>query len=481
MGGKINLEYFVDLISGWLQRNEVGLLSKIRETGKWDKDLSSNLEKSFANAFVANHFLMGPEGEPVAFDGQKYIRVSKENCRQIISDVSSVLVFNGRYLTDTARRAYDTVSDKLENCPFTPQRNFVTLNNCVLDTEHMEVMDFSPNIYACTCIDIDYDPDRKSALWQKFLNDVLPDPDLQKTLQEFIGCAFINRKKIKMESMCYLLGGGSNGKSVLFSAILETLGRDNVSSLEIMDLVSDKSTSAYNIAMITGKLLNFSSEMSSKDISGGKYKSLISGEPMAARHPYGRTFITDLIPPFIANLNKMPSVSDQTYGHFRRSIVIPFTRTFREEEQDRQLPFKLLGERVAIFNWIVEGTKRFYAQNGTFTKSAAIGAITEKSRTESNSVLSFLYDRGYNKEGDIEEPAVTDRDLYTQYTTYCVDCGFKPYSKRKMVDMLRGEGFSVSSGWDINRNRVFQIILRRKYSEQDQILQEAENITALPF
>ena len=102
---------------------------------------------------------------------------------------------------------------------------------------------------------------------------------------------------------------------------------------------------------------------------------------------------------------------------------------------------------------------------------------------DSNSVLSYLYDSGYDSSGDIEESAIRDRDLYVKYISYCNDCGVRPYSKRKMVDMIRQEGYSVTSAWDENRNRLFQVVLRRKYNPDEYLLQQADDIMKedLPF
>lgn len=46
--------------------------------------------------------------------------------------------------------------------------------------------------------------------------------------------------------------------------------------------------------------------MSKGDISGGDFKTIVSGEPIMARHAYGRPFSADNLPLIIANVNEMP-------------------------------------------------------------------------------------------------------------------------------------------------------------------------------
>lgn len=481
---KASYEYILDSVMDKLADKGGGRgFRKARDEGEWKRSISAMVEMDIADACRECNFRRHRSGSIMAFDGKIFVPMMKEDLMRLCMDLCRINGLSELYMTDTSERFYRTIVKNVTHEIFNPKRNFITFDNCVLDTETMETFDFSPMIESCIRININYDPLARSPLWEKFLDDVIPVKDTQDALQEFVGCAFVDRKKIKMEKMCYLLGCGSNGKSVFFDAVVNALGKDNVSYMEMADLSGDKSTCEYNIAMINGKLLNYASEMGGKDVSGGKYKKFISGEPTMARLPFGEPFLADMMPPFMANLNKMPSVSDQTYGHFRRSLVIPFYRVFKESEQDRSLPLKLSKESAAIINWIIEGARRFVKNKGEFTRSYTIESVTENARRDSNSVLSYLYDSGYDSSGDIEESAIRDRDLYVKYIAYCNDCGVRPYSKRKMVDMIRQEGYSVTSAWDENRNRLFQVVLRRKYNPDEYLLQQADDIMKedLPF
>ena len=336
---KASYEYILDSVMGKLADKGGGRgFRKARDEGEWKRSISAMVEMDIADACRECNFRRHRSGSIMAFDGKIFVPMMKEDLMRLCMDLCRINGLSELYMTDTSERFYRTIVKNVTHEIFNPKRNFITFDNCVLDTETMETFDFSPMIESCIRININYDPLARSPLWEKFLDDVIPVKDTQDALQEFVGCAFVDRKKIKMEKMCYLLGCGSNGKSVFFDAVVNALGKDNVSYMEMADLSGDKSTCEYNIAMINGKLLNYASEMGGKDVSGGKYKKFISGEPTMARLPFGEPFLADMMPPFMANLNKMPSVSDQTYGHFRRSLVIPFYRVFKESEQDRSLP-----------------------------------------------------------------------------------------------------------------------------------------------
>ena len=69
---------------------------------------------------------------------------------------------------------------------------------------------------------------------------------------------------------------------------------------------------------------------------------------------------------------------------------------FNPDEQDKELKYKLRAESSGVFNWILEGRTRILEQRGHFTKSVKMEKMVKTIRIESNSVLSFLKEKGYH-------------------------------------------------------------------------------------
>ncbi|MGZ5053787.1 MAG: hypothetical protein ACXWAT_02450 [Methylobacter sp.] len=63
-------------------------------------------------------------------------------------------------------------------------------------------------------LDFEYDPEARNDTFLRYLEQVLPDADTRKTLQQIAGFLFI--RGLKMEQVFFLYGTGSNGKSVFF-------------------------------------------------------------------------------------------------------------------------------------------------------------------------------------------------------------------------------------------------------------------------
>ena len=53
--------------------------------------------------------------------------------------------------------------------------------------------------------------------------------------------------------------------------------------------------------------------------------------------------------------NHLPTVWGADEAIWRRILVVPFTVTIPEDEQDRDLPAKLWKERAGVLRWLVDG------------------------------------------------------------------------------------------------------------------------------
>jgi putative DNA primase/helicase len=71
-----------------------------------------------------------------------------------------------------------------------------------------------------------YDPKAKAPMFEAYLNKVLPDPERQKVLAEYLGFLFIKHgsNALKEEKALILFGTGANGKSVFFEIVGALLG-----------------------------------------------------------------------------------------------------------------------------------------------------------------------------------------------------------------------------------------------------------------
>lgn len=285
-------------------------------------------------------------------------------------------------------------------------------------------------------LSFDYDPKAKAPIFQKYLERVLPSPELRKIFFEAIAYTLTKNNRCKFEKMIIFKGEGANGKSVALELIQELLGRNNVSNYSLSSLTDQK---GYQRANIGNKLVNIASELSGS-LESDFFKQLASGEPVEARRPYMDAFILHDYARFIFACNILPQV-EHTEGFFRRFLIIPFDVTIPKEERDVDLVNKIIkaGELSGIFNMVLEGLERILKQRG-FSKCDEVDNVSDRYKKESNSALMFLEDKGYAPSDKYYTPIAS---LYPEYSNYCRNVGNKPFSRMSFQKMLEKNGILV--------------------------------------
>ncbi len=284
----------------------------------------------------------------------------------------------------------------------------------------------------------EYDPEAKAPIFEKYLNRVLPDVASQKVLAEFLGYVFIKNgnNTLKEEKALVLYGSGANGKSVFFEVVNALLGSENVSSFSLQSLTNDN---GYFRAKLANKLVNYASEINGS-LETSFFKQLVSGEPVEARLPYGQPFNLTQYAKLIFNCNSLPKDVEHSEAYFRRFLIIPFSVTIPEEEQDKNLHTKIIENELAgVFNWVLEGLDRLLKQKG-FSRCEAARQAVEQYRIESNSVQLFLSENAYESNPN---DYTLIKEIYSKYKTYCIDDGLRPFNKKNFIKQLKGLGYVV--------------------------------------
>ena len=302
--------------------------------------------------------------------------------------------------------------------------------------EGTELVDFDRKDFLTYQLPFTYDSLATAPRFEAYLNQVLPDPERQQVLAEFIGYVFVHSGVLKLEKALILYGSGANGKSVFFEIVNALIGKENFASHSLQNLTNEN---GYYRAMIANKLVNYASEINGK-LEAATFKQLVSGEPVGARLPYGKPIIVEDYAKLIFNCNELPRDVEFTNAFFRRFLIIPFDETIPEEKQDKELATKIINNELAgVFNWVLGGLERILAQK-KFSQCNAADNVLQQYRKEADSVAMFLEDEGYQP--DIEKYIAT-KELYSQYKQYCVADGFKCASHKTFNNRIRAAGITV--------------------------------------
>ena len=378
------------------------------------------------------------QGKVYLFNSEFWTEISDSNCSSFLGEAAKKMgvdILEADYFQFKADLFKQFLSachwDKKTSSTYT----LINLSNGTFEISAFDqiLRDFRKEEFLTYQLPFDYDEEATCPLFKKFLNQILPNKELQAIIAEYFGSIFINKKVMKFEQALFLYGSGSNGKSVLFDIINALIGNHNFSSYSLESLTK----SEYSRAMIQDKLLNYSSELSS-NISIDMFKRLISGEPVGARLPYKNPFMMENYAKLMFNTNELPHKIEHSDAYFRRFLIIPFQVTIKEEDQDRNLAQKIIERELAgVFNWILSGLRRLI-NNRNFTKSEVVKNQVQSFRREENSVLSFIDEEEYIK-------SISDvtslNNLYINYKNYCVANNNFPCSKKQFSKRFEDDGF----------------------------------------
>ena len=271
--------------------------------------------------------------------------------------------------------------------------------------------------------------------FQQYLDRVLPDKKSQQVLAEFCGYVFI--RHLKLEKALLLYGSGANGKSVFYEVLRALLGEHNCSSYSLSSLTNSRN--GYYRAMLQNKLVNYASEIHGR-LEADIFKQLVSGEPVEARSPYEKPFLLQHYAKLVFNANELPKDIEHTHAYFRRFLIIPFTETIPEHEQDVELPQKIIAEELpGVFNWVLQGLERLLGQR-KFSQCKAAEETLEQYKTESDSVKMFLDEQGYKPSIEKNVPL---KDMYRDYKSFCAEDGYRALSNRNFSKRIKSLGFEV--------------------------------------
>lgn len=301
-----------------------------------------------------------------------------------------------------------------------------------------------------------YNKDATAPQFQKFLDEVLPEPELQNILAEYLACIFINNKNIKIEKVLLLYGTGANGKSVVFDIIMALLGSKNVSNYSLHSLTSENSKSRINLL---DKLLNYSSEINGK-LESNIFKAMASCEPIEVPVLYKQTIVATEYARLMFNCNELPREVENTNAFFRRFIILPFRVTIPPNKQDKELSKRIIEKELSgVFNWVLNGLTRLL-RNKDFTQSSIVQNEVLQYQKESDSVMMFLEDEGYKTSIHQTRPL---KEVYFEYESYCKMNHFGICSSRTFSSRLKKNGFKLG----IRQGYGFPLFIERIKIETD--------------
>lgn len=329
-----------------------------------------------------------------------------------------------------------------EELLFKPNRRYIAFNNGVFDLKDGRLKNFDTRYATDLVFGVDYldkpelervlinkygsfSKNNPMELWDSKISQIIPNKEMRDAFQQFCGSLLVDRDQYKIEYVCYLIGSGGNGKSVLASVIAGVFGDRYFSRFTPKQLFRD-SDARVNIAALQGKVANLVGDLDDKDISGGDFKRFASGEKFQGRRNYKDPILVTA-PPLLCCTNAMPETSDDSWGFHRRQLPIYTTaKQWRGEDCDPQLTAKLTTDeaRQVVFLWIYEGYKKIIRNGGEIKLGEEVLEAQRMLMENSNSVRRWWVQSDWLVAASDDENNGFWKWLYEldgEYHQYCVE------------------------------------------------------------
>lgn len=311
-----------------------------------------------------------------------------------------------------------------------PASNLICFENGILDITNMTLKPHSPDYFFRNMIHAEYKPDAKAEVFLKWLNEILPDEDAQKTVQEMFGyCLY---RGYPLHHLFFLVGSGRNGRSTLLRTLEALLGKENCASVPL-ELLPER----FQVTNLIGRMVNIVSEPRSKKMLDTPILKKLTGGDLIEAEYKGKQKTTRFTnyAKIIVLANELPPVKDDSYGWWERVILIEFPVSIPDDKRISNIEQRWLSssqERSGIINWALEGLKRILA-NDKFTKTETMRNQIEQYRRWSNPAQYFL--EKYCKYSP--NHCITKKELYEAFKVICDEEGLQIISEEAFSREVR--------------------------------------------
>ncbi|MFN3700453.1 MAG: phage/plasmid primase, P4 family [Alphaproteobacteria bacterium] len=339
----------------------------------------------------------------------------------------------------------------------------LNLLNCIVDLKTDDIIDHDPKFYHSLTAPITFDPDADCPKFKEFLDITFQG---NAEMIEYVQCmmGYILTGDTSEQCIFILLGDGRNGKSSLVNVIIELMGPYHKRANADTFLNINKSPIRSDLARLKGaRVITGSEATNDKFWDEALIKDISGGEKVTARLLYENE--SEFLPRFklLMAVNSLPQIKGMDGGIWRRIRILPFDFVVPKEQVDPQLGKKLKDELPGIFNFALEGLRKW--RMNSLIEPELITNRVEEFRGQMDRIQAFIDERCDTCEGN-KLPA---KDLYLAYKEWALDSGYHPLNANNFGRHIKAKGYESSKGRHngIIKQIYYNLILKDNFVDDE--------------
>lgn len=303
----------------------------------------------------------------------------------------NTLVSYGNYSRISAVIKLCKKSLEFEMIEIPNRKNFLDFKNGSYNLKTFQFNSvFNKEDFITQRLDYDFDLMAKHNEFDKFINAISDDEEMEEFLQIAAGYTILAEQN--ESTMFFLCGDGANGKSTFINILEKTLGQYST-TFDLDRLIGNQglSSNEYYFTMLKDKLFVSAAESEefSKSMNEALIKRLTGNDVLPCRTIRESP---ELIAPYFklwVHGNYLPYIKGTNNGIWRRFVPIKFNQTF-EKKADLGIMERLLKERPAVINWMINGAKKYLQNAKPISQYQVIQAFINDTRRDRDEIGKFL-------------------------------------------------------------------------------------------
>lgn len=243
--------------------------------------------------------------------------------------------------------------------------------------------------------------------------------------------AFCLLREYSLNRIFFLVGSGSNGKSVFLKVLRKFLGNENCSGIELDDLLE-----RFGTVVLHRKLACMIGETNFNVLSKTSLLKKISGGDLISFEYKGKTpFSEETYAKLIIATNSIPATTDITDGFFRRMLICEFNNKFTEQRD--------VFVEIPEFEYSNLALKCLYNLRRILLERTIRGEGTVEERKEryemhSNPLKQFIKEECVVGDGNDSIPSF---EFFERFISYLKKRGQRLIDKKDVYRLMISEGF----------------------------------------